>query len=1019
MSLVIVHLSDIHIEDERDFILSRSEKISRAIFKHAQDGGHVVLMISGDVANKGTREQYELAEKFLFSIKGNLEKERDVNIDFVICPGNHDCEFKSDPTRSFMIDKIIEDNVEEVDEEVILSCLNHQESYFEFENKISPESKGDKLWRQKEITYGGKVIAFESVNLSWCSKLRECQGELVYPFESYSKKMINEGCDYRILLMHHPLNWLLHSSGRSFRNSVRPMCNMVFTGHEHVPNAVDYSDIESGETSNFEASVLQDRSTHESGFSVIDFDVTTGGQEYSIYAYDLDSDMYIASQVRVMTGNEGFDNSLSFSEEFFDKVEDPGACFKNSNASNLRLSDIFVYQELKQKGKEDGGGKSTFQSSCFMIKPGELSKGTILSGEDNCGSSSLLYSLMLKYLNQGYMPVFIKGSNFKKSTLDNVNHQIKKAVDYQYGKDGSYEVFLQKERDKKILLIDDFNETKVKSYKGRESIFNHLYSSFDKVIVTVDKFFEVGELMSDQRRSVFSDFDHYEIEQFGYRKRTELINKWYTLGQLDSESEGDVVAKCTTAERLMDIVMDRSIVSPHPIFILTFLQSIEAGQASKLLDSALGDYYNFLLSQSYLDAGVGKDLIGQEFDYAMHLARFFNVRDTTSISKSEFLEFNDEFSKTWQEVDFSKKERLLLRAKVLVRNGDYYEFRYSYNYYFLIGRFMAKYILAEDVQRDVENYVKHLYVKKYANTILFLAHHASSDNILVLLKNAADNIFNDHEIANFNDENSIICELIRHAPHLEYSKKDPVESRMRLSEHRDSAIDQSEFERTEKFDDVANIDGMSKLTMLFKTIEILGEVLKANPTSFERFKKVEVLKSMFNAPLRALQDFYGFLEAHPNALVEAIENNISNKSGDISEGDREVFARLVVSQIIQAVSASFILRTAQVANSDALSADIPGAISTSNALSMELMGIAISLDNYKSIDRNKIGKFYRKNKDNMLVSKILNLLIINRLHLYKTSEQDMQWLQSELGYKLDMQHKIGYQKRSKKTKLVS
>ena len=506
MSLVLVHLSDIHIENKEDYILRRSKGVAQAIYRHASSESKVVLVVSGDIANKGSEEQYQLAEEFLLEIRDAIESEKEINVEVVVCPGNHDCQFGNDAARSFMIDKIIEDNVETVKEEVLMSCVNHQNEYFKFEKRVSGEITGDNLWRHKEIIYEEKKISFESINLSWCSKIRECQGELVFPFEKYSKKMLNDECDYRILFMHHPINWLLHSSARSFRNSVRPLCSMVFTGHEHVPNAVDYSDIESGNTSNFEAPVLQDRKTNESGFSIVDFDVSNGSHKYSIYAYDSDSEMYIANQVRTMNEQDGFNKSLCFNSVFLEKIEDCGAYFRNSNTSNLRLSDIFVYPELKIKGKDEAGAKSDYISSENLKNPRDYARGIILSGDDNCGSSSLLYSLMIEYLNLGYMPVLLRGLDFKKATSENIDHQIKKAVKLQYRQENAFEIFEQKEKSKKIILIDDFNETKIKSSKAREVIFNHLFDISDKVLITVDKFFEVGELMAKSRSSIFSTF---------------------------------------------------------------------------------------------------------------------------------------------------------------------------------------------------------------------------------------------------------------------------------------------------------------------------------------------------------------------------------------------------------------------------------------------------------------------------------------------------------------------------------
>ena len=53
MSFCIIHLSDIHIQDENDIILTRTDEICRACASVTQNNSTVVIAISGDIAFSG------------------------------------------------------------------------------------------------------------------------------------------------------------------------------------------------------------------------------------------------------------------------------------------------------------------------------------------------------------------------------------------------------------------------------------------------------------------------------------------------------------------------------------------------------------------------------------------------------------------------------------------------------------------------------------------------------------------------------------------------------------------------------------------------------------------------------------------------------------------------------------------------------------------------------------------------------------------------------------------------------
>lgn len=76
MELLLVHLTDIHIETEQDFdiLLDRSEAISRAIMLHITnvENTTIFLCVTGDITYSGTKEQFVYGALFIGEIVENM-----------------------------------------------------------------------------------------------------------------------------------------------------------------------------------------------------------------------------------------------------------------------------------------------------------------------------------------------------------------------------------------------------------------------------------------------------------------------------------------------------------------------------------------------------------------------------------------------------------------------------------------------------------------------------------------------------------------------------------------------------------------------------------------------------------------------------------------------------------------------------------------------------------------------------------------------------------------------------------
>src|SRR5688500_541431 len=69
MSIALIHLSDIHIEEDSDWILARPVEIAQALCGTWEKISCVVVVVSGDISNKGQKNQFLLAERFFSEMK--------------------------------------------------------------------------------------------------------------------------------------------------------------------------------------------------------------------------------------------------------------------------------------------------------------------------------------------------------------------------------------------------------------------------------------------------------------------------------------------------------------------------------------------------------------------------------------------------------------------------------------------------------------------------------------------------------------------------------------------------------------------------------------------------------------------------------------------------------------------------------------------------------------------------------------------------------------------------------------
>lgn len=1016
MTAVILHLSDIHIKSAKDPILKRAKCIAACVFSSLPSASKVFVVVSGDIAFSGQADQYALAATFFDEIRSAILAEAELPVSFVIVPGNHDCDFdKNNSARKMLIESIDESDDPEIDASVIETCTSIQGDFFAFRDALenNPEAYGDSLWRTARYEVEGRNLSFECLNVSWVSKLKEEPGRLYFPIEHY-KAAKSGGVDVRFVVLHHPLNWFSQTIYKPFRTFLRQKANIIISGHEHQANVGIVHDSESEKSAFVEGCVLQgEKDLSDSAFNVVVLDLDVSQFASTRYAWG--GDMYKPTEEGSWADYHDLPtkrtNPFPIADSFLERLDDPGAFFKHPGQTNITLSDIFVFPDLRKVGNGEDKRRS-FISAQRLLSPEVTADGALVEGEEKAGSTSLLFELYRQYHGRGFVPILICGKELRRTTDAEINTAIKHAVEVQYGK--SYvDAFCQLPATQKLLLIDNFDESTMKAADARADLLCALKKRFGHMVVTTGAMFEMREMLDGDASRQLLALQHYQLQPFGYLLRSQLIERWFSLGADGTVDEATFIARCDQAERLMDVVMAKTVVPSHPLYLLTLLQSMEAGRSGDFKESALGYYYQYLLTEAFQLSGVKPEKLTEIFQYSAHLAWEFHLHKKNELTKGELREFNDRFSKHWVTVDFSPRLEVLLAARVLCRVGDDYKFRYPYIYYYLKGQYLSQSLSDLEVRAYIGHCAQHLYVRDHANTVLFLAHHSNDEFVLNSIAESLHGLFRAHAPVTFDGDTAGIKRLIEEAPKLTYSGESPVEHRKRRNELQDQ-LDDGHDGLSEMEESAPELSLIAQMNMLFKTTEILGQVLKNQYAKIPRTRKVDLLEDLFNGPLRAIRDFYNYLEKNPDALVAEIDAALLRKGKVDKEEDRKAIARRVVASLVQIITFAFVLRAAQSANLDSLSEDVREVVKKNPTLAFKLIELNIILDSPKAIPRQKLKQLHKDVEKDLVAARLLQIMVLNRLYMFKTTEQDMQWLNGELKIDLGIQHAITYQEKSRR-----
>jgi predicted MPP superfamily phosphohydrolase len=999
MSLAIVHVSDIHISEKSNLILPKAQAIKAAVQPRLPQGARLLLACSGDVAYSGKTQEYDIAKIFVTDLSANLARIPGAQfLGTVIVPGNHDCNFSKEGDARPILLSSVASNLEGTDlnGDSVQQLLKVQSSFFDFENAFcGREIKGltDSIGWTISYAYPGARVLVRCLNTALFSRLRETGGQLYFPLQAIP---LGDGdSDFVVSMFHHPYGWLAPDNSREFRRQIESVSDLVLTGHEHDGDSYTRTSRTGEETGYVEGAALQ--ADTDTGFNliVVEFPSNT----YQVYPFRWTGEMYepSPSEAHIFTRKQSlicsrFENT----PEFLKYLDDVGTGFSYPGR-NLTLRDLFVYPELKM-ASVTSKSQTTIHGAALLSFISQRDNVHI-AGAPSSGKTTLARAIYLDLQRDcNLVPILLNGRNLKGSSKDDLEKVLDSAFKEQY-RETQLERFRQLDREKKVLLIDDWHAYRAPS-KTRKKLLDAAKAVFGKVVLFSDEI-SLFQLLTDTAEDgSASDAEFCEIKQFGHRLRSELIRKWHGLStDLD---DLEFTSRVSTSENLLDTLVRKGIVPSWPVFILSVLQASSLAVEETASYGSYGHLYEALLTRRMAESSKRRNTLGLKYAYLALVAYELFRADKAVLSESELRKVHASYESEYHvTVDAQELWVELENAHVLIRSGDEFRFRYRYAYYFFVAKYFQLGIgnveEAHILRARLSYMVRCVHDEDCANILIFYIYLTKDRELIEEMLAVASRIYSEKEPAHLTSDVEFVNSLRSRSPDILIENGDIEKNRDARRSHMDATGDLDERDvralaKTEYSDDISDV---LKIEFAFKSLHVMGQVVKNFPLDLRGDLKLALTRQSYELTLRTLRTYLGAIEANVAEVLSLFDSALrklepfsKRTNEEIRDISQTAVVRLtefaifgMIKRLSLAVGVVDLKETYHHVRQLAGEDDVP----------TRLIDLSIKLDHFNRVPISDVEELEHLLRSNITAYTILKLLIAEFLHLfpcdYKTEQR--------------------------------
>ena len=886
MKIGILHITDIHFTQKTN-LNTKLASFTNAIVNDMRGIQQIYIVISGDVAYSGNKLEYAQAKIFLSVFRQMLNAElKTVSLKFILVPGNHDCNFADydSQLRKTVSGNISHSTIGE-DNSITELCIGVQKDFWDFygEYNVIPV---DKMFYTISDIAVGIPINFHCLNTAWMSQYKETVGALFFPTKRYDlAKLTTKGLNFAV--WHHPYNWFNPNTNENnkaeFERFTEGIASTHFLGHEHVQSVFTNENKNNGRRVNLLSGEVfnDDKKPQNSGFQTFVIDIVTEKAELKKYSWN--GQLFQSSNPKELILLKEKNQKFEIKPDFFNALIAVKIPLVLDSKQDLKLTDIFIFPDLEPSYKDT----HTFDSHVNSLRLiGSDHEFSIIDGETQVGKTSLISMLFVKLYENGIYPIILKGKDITEPNLDKI---LRRAFRNQYKSSPvDFDSFSQLPKTERVILLDDYQECQFNSATTK-SFFEQIKQKFQNAIVVFDS--ANGILAS--LKTEMDDVKYYTIKPLGYKKRNELIERYLYLKEnpLTYNEHNFLSEVKETFDNVQSILGDK-LMPPYPIYVLSITQALQY-KPLKQNETSFGYCYQTLIHFSLHKAGISNDDLDSYFNFLTELAYEFLDKfldKDIEVMPHEYLNrfyvaYSDKFICPTYDVLMAA----LKKSKIVKSESCGISFGYNYILYYLSAKKISDILHTDDGKSKLVKLFDKLHEEKNANILVFITHHSKD---ISLIESSLFSLMSVLE-----DVNPITLE--KTDPYYEgissfvkSIKNDIIESNRTMRTERDKALVHQDNLLIEKEKNKISAENQDeeevKKAMLpflrsFRSIEIVGQIIKNRRGSLEISHIREMLTELYTTAFRTIAYYSEILDAAKNEIIEIVQQKVEGDRSQMEE----------------------------------------------------------------------------------------------------------------------------------------
>jgi hypothetical protein len=761
---------------------------------------------------------------------------------------------------------------------------------------------------------------------------------------------------------------------------------LVFTGHEHDADAYTRTNaFYESSADYYEGACLQSSNDAiESALNVVAIDTLKALRRF--HAIKWNGSLYGAtsegSLERPFLRNEGRTRrDFAIRDEYYSELTSPGASFTHPRKSPLTILDLFVHPHLRELLLAPGTPGTTpnlLDAEKFWAEV-KSNQRIVILGEEVAGKTTLARYLYLRLHETGEVPILIDAPVFTHTDPDRVRRIVRSDFDSQYSAQ-AFERYRQLDRTKRTLILDKLNEIELNS-QSVSKLMTVLENFFGRIIVISNSILLFREMAFEGGDDVpLREYPKFQLLEFGNELREALIEKWLTIGREETIQREQIERETIHAKALVDSVLGRNLIPSCPLFVLILMQQIETFTNMTTANASEGYLYEVLITRS-LQRSSGSVAIDTAYTYLATVANAMFDLDRQYLTNEELAQLHETYCAAYDlDLTFMAIEKALIQADILKRVESRYWFRYAYCYFYFFARHLRDRLNTPEGVQRVNQLIDEIYRDDNANILAFLTYLAKDSLVIDAIRAKANGIYVDRVPASLEDDSAFFGKLLAEIPKRVYSDRPSKESRRELNRALDDAS------RSGKSNESASkgVDDALRLNVAFKTLQILGQVIRNFPGSLLAEQKKDIAEECYLLGLRSMSMILKLMEENAEGLIATITEHIygkADKPKELTKKRAEDGVRRFIAWLIDLFAVSVVKRISGSVGSETLRKTFEAVRVKGNTTAFDLIDISIKLDHFARFPEEEIEQFVKTSGDRVLAMQVLRDLVV--MHFYR------------------------------------